>query len=90
MARHVIGTNGIPKLRIPQNAHHLGEVHVAFVREDLGEIVQPAADVAHVDLVDLPSFTKILDDGKMEKEGQDLTIERNFVLCLEQLLTNLV
>ena len=56
-------------MRIPENAHDPEEVHVAFIRIDLREIVKPATDVAHVDLVDLPPFAQVLDDRKDFRQG---------------------
>src|SRR4051812_19746656 len=64
MAGHVISANGISKLRVPKNAHDLGEIHVAFVGEDLCEIAKPAADVAHMDLIDLSALTEVLNNRK--------------------------
>ena len=53
----------------PQNTHDLEEIHVAFVRIYLGKVMQTSADVAHVDLIDLPAITKVLDDREDFRSG---------------------
>lgn len=64
MNRHVVRTEGVCELGISENAHHLDEIHVALVGKDFEEIVQPASDVAHVDLVNLPLLAEVPRDGK--------------------------
>ena len=64
MMRHMIGTDRTRELRVPKNSHDLGKVHLALIGINLREIVKTAANVAHVDLVNLLSLTQVLNDGQ--------------------------
>jgi hypothetical protein len=55
-------------LRVPEDAHDLQKIHVPFVRIRLCEVVKPAPDVAHRDLVNLAA------PGQMPDDGQDLRV----------------
>ena len=86
MARHVIGTNRIGKLRVPQNAHHLREVHLAFVREDFLRSREPAADIAHVDLVNLPLVAQVLNDRQDLRQTDSSAFGRRAQAQLESVV----
>src|SRR5438034_3735390 len=60
--RHVIGAQRAGKLDVSQNSHDLEEVHNAFIRENLVEIVETAANVSHMDLVYFSPFAQVLND----------------------------
>jgi hypothetical protein len=51
MTRHVIGHDRAGKLHVAQNPHDFEEIQFSFVGVNLFEVVQVAADVAHMDLV---------------------------------------
>src|SRR5439155_4478517 len=51
MTRHVVGTDCPGELGVSQHPHDGEEVHHPFVGINLFKIVQAAADVAHVNLV---------------------------------------
>ena len=56
MMRHMIGTDRTRELSVPKNSHDLKKAYLALIGVNLSEIVKPAANVAHVDLVDLLSL----------------------------------
>ena len=62
MTRHMIGADRQAELRVPQNAHDLQEIHLAFIGIHLRKIVEASSDVSHVDLVYLPPARQVLDD----------------------------
>ena len=64
MTRHMIGADRQAELRVPQNAHDLQKVHLAFIGIDLREIVKASPDVPHVDLMYLSPVSQVLDDRK--------------------------
>src|SRR2546426_1125034 len=64
MTRHMIGTYRPGELRVAQDSHDLEEVHLALVRKNFLEIVEPAANVAHMDLVDFSSFAQVANNGQ--------------------------
>src|SRR5438034_234417 len=64
MTRHVVGTNRSGELGVAQHAHDGEESQHSFGGKNLVELVQAAADVAHVNLVDFSSPAQVLDDGE--------------------------
>jgi hypothetical protein len=60
----MIGAYRTRELHVPKNSHELEEVHLALIGIHFFKTVQPATDVAHMDLVDLSSFPQILDNGQ--------------------------
>src|SRR5437867_12036842 len=62
MPRHVIGAQRAGKLDVSQNSHDPEEVHNAFIRENLLEIVETPANVAHMDLVYFSPFAQVLNN----------------------------
>jgi hypothetical protein len=62
MCRHTIGTDRAGKLDIPQNSNDFEEIHLSFVGVYFGEIVKVSSDVAHMDLMYLPSFMQVPED----------------------------
>ena len=59
--RHVVGHHHVRIADLLQRPHHVEHVHVAFVREHLLEVVATAADVAEVDVEDLPARPEVAD-----------------------------
>src|SRR5437879_3057034 len=59
MFRHMIGQDGTAKLYVAKNAHDLKEIHLSFIRVYLLEIAVAAANVTHVDLVDLAALSQV-------------------------------
>src|SRR4029079_955361 len=59
--RHVSGHHHVRIADLLERAHDVGHVHVAFVREHFLEVVAMAADVAEVDVKDLPPRPEVAD-----------------------------
>ena len=64
MAPHMIRTESTRELQISQNSNDLEKIHLPFIGVHFREIVKLSADVSHMDLVYLPSFAQVFDNGE--------------------------
>ena len=62
MTRHMIGSNRAGILIVPQNPNNLEKIHLAFIRKHLVEIVKPALNISHMDIVDFSSLGQVFDN----------------------------
>jgi len=62
MVRHVVRTDRAGELRVSKNPHDPEEIHLSLVGVNFFKTVQSAPDIAHMDLVDFPTFAEILNN----------------------------
>ncbi len=66
---HVVRAQSAGELRITQDSHNLQKIHVAFIGVHFQEVMKSPADVSHMDLVDLASFTQVFDNRQNLRAG---------------------